>query len=193
MRTQAPRAPRTGCYDRGKSVIVGGSHPTHRCAHRMAIGATDQTPFFPWRDGKRFQLLIDGENFYPAMLAAIAGARTHILLEMYLMESGSVADRFIAALCAAAARGVAVHVLLDDFGARGHQRHDRDRLAAAGDTLAKYNPLRRGRLRANLKRNTRKLLLIDGRDAFVGGAGITDDFDPPTHTERRWRETMVHI
>jgi len=159
----------------------------------MAIGSTDQNPFFPWRNGNRFQLLIDGENFYPAMLAAIAGARTHILLEMYLMESGSVADRFITALCAAAARGVAVHVLLDDFGVRGLQRHDRDRLAAAGVTPAYFNPLRRGRLRANLLRNHRKLLLIDSHDAFVGGAGITDDFDPPTHTERRWRETMVCI
>src|SRR3569832_1845088 len=138
-------------------------------------------------------MLIDGENFYPAMLEAIAGARTHTLLEMYLMVPGCVADRFITALWAAAARGVAVHVLLDDFGVRGLQRHDRDRLAAAGVTPAYFNPLRRGRLRANLLRNHRKLLLIDSHDAFVGGAGITDDFDPPTHTDRRWRETMVCI
>src|SRR3569623_1960551 len=167
LRAQAPRASRDGSYDRGKSVIVGRSHPTHRSDYRMAIGSTDQNPFFPWRNGNRYQLLIDGEKFYPAMLEAIAGARTHILLEMYLMESGSVAERFITALCAAAARGVAVHVLLDDFGVRGLQRHDRDRLAAAGVTPAYFNPLRRGRLRANLSRN-------HGKFHRTGGARLAD-------------------
>lgn len=69
-----------------------------------------------WRDGNRFALLSDGEHFFPEMLEAIAGAREHIALEMYLAESGSLTTRFIDALCAARARGVTVLVLLDDFG-----------------------------------------------------------------------------
>ena len=86
---------------------------------------------YPWRDGNRFQLLIDGDQFYPAMLQAITSSQIHVLLEMYLIESGQVADRFIEALLAAVARDVTVYLLLDDFGARGLNRTDRDRLRIA--------------------------------------------------------------
>jgi phosphatidylserine/phosphatidylglycerophosphate/cardiolipin synthase-like enzyme len=50
---------------------------------------------FPWRSGHRFQLLVDGREFYAAMLNRIALAERYVLLEMYLFESGRVADRFI--------------------------------------------------------------------------------------------------
>lgn len=159
----------------------------------MSIAQVDQHTYFPWRDGNRFQLLVDGNEFYPVMLSAIDGACTHVLLEMYLIESGDVANRFIDAFCAAVARGVTVYLLLDDFGARGLHHKDRERLRASGVTLAFFNRLDHGRLRRNFLRDHRKLLLVDGVQAFVGGAGITDEFDPPGHPERRWRETMVHI
>ncbi|MEJ2574546.1 MAG: phospholipase D-like domain-containing protein [Gammaproteobacteria bacterium] len=152
----------------------------------------DNTPF-PWRDGNRFRLLMDGDQFFPAMLGAVAAAESYVLLEMYLMESGTVTDRFIAALCAAADRGVAVSILLDDFGCLRLQRVDRERLQRANISVRYYNRLRYGKLQRNFARDHRKLLLVDGRVAFVGGAGITDEFDPPLHPERRWRETMVVI
>jgi cardiolipin synthase A/B len=158
----------------------------------MAAFELGNTPF-PWRDGNRFKLLIDGDQFYPAMLDAIAAAGTYVLVEMYLMESGYVADRFIAALLAAAARGVTVHLMLDDFGTLGLRRADRERLQRGNISVTYYNRLHYGKLQHNFSRNHRKLLLVDGRIAFVGGAGITDEFDPPLHPERRWRETMVAI
>jgi len=148
---------------------------------------------FPWCEGNRFRLLVDGEQFFPRMLEAIAAARRHILLEMYLFESGTVANRFIEALSEAAARGVAVYVLLDDFGARGLYQKDRARLAQHGVHLAFYNPLRYGQLRRNLFRDHRKLLVVDAEVAFTGGAGITDAFQPPHHAEQSWHETMVEI
>lgn len=148
---------------------------------------------FPWRAGNHFELLVDGVRFYPAMLAAIADARAYVLLEMYLAESGMVADRFIDALTAAAGRGVTVKLLLDGFGALKLNAGDRERLTAAGVEMSFYNQLRAAKLVRNLARDHRKLLLVDGRIAFVGGAGLTDEFDPPEHSERRWRETMVSI
>src|SRR3569833_954444 len=159
----------------------------------MSIAQVDQHTYFPWRDGNRFQLLVDGNEFYPVMLSAIDGACTHVLLEMYLIESGDVANRFIDAFCAAVARGVTVYLLLDDFGARGIHHKDRERLRGGGVKLECLNRLDHGRLRRNFLRDHRKLLLVDGLQAFVGGAGITDEFDPPGHPERRWRETMVRI
>jgi phosphatidylserine/phosphatidylglycerophosphate/cardiolipin synthase-like enzyme len=146
---------------------------------------------FPWRPGNRFRLLVDGDRFYAAMLESIEAARHCVLLEMYLFESGGVADRFIAALAGAAARGVRVCLLLDGFGALALNRKDRGRLAAAGVELAVYNPLRLGRWHANLFRDHRKMLVADGVVAFTGGAGIADEFDPGLHPDRHWHETML--
>jgi len=157
------------------------------------IGSKSKSAAFPWRDGNRFQLLMDGDQFYPAMLQAIAAARSHVLLEMYLVESGQVADRFMDALLAAADRSVKVHLLLDDYGARGLQGNDRDRLQRGNITVVFYNRLRYGELRRNFFRDHRKLLVVDGRIAFVGGAGITDLFESAQHPQRSWRETMAAI
>ncbi len=146
---------------------------------------------FPWRTGNRFVLLVDGNRFFPRMLQAIDEAKHYVLLEIYLFESGAVADRFIDALVAAAARGVDVRVMLDDFGARRLGHADRQRLRGGGVNLEFYNPLHLGKWLRNLARDHRKLLLVDGELAFVGGAGIADEFDPPGQTESRWRETIV--
>jgi phosphatidylserine/phosphatidylglycerophosphate/cardiolipin synthase-like enzyme len=146
---------------------------------------------FPWRQGNRFTLLIDGTQFIPAMLDAIAAAERSVWLEIYLFESGALADRFIQALAAAVQRGAQVKVLLDDFGAADLSRHDRARLRDAGVDLLFFNPIRFRRLTENFVRDHRKLLLVDERVVFTGGAGITDEFDPPRHPERRWRETVV--
>ncbi len=147
---------------------------------------------YRWREGNRFGLLVDGDRFFPAMLAAIAEAREEICLGMYLFESGRVADRFIEALTDAARRGVAVHVMLDAYGALALKPRDRERLTVTGIDLVFYNPLRLSRWLANLVRDHRKLLIVDQRVVFTGGAGITDDFDP-RQSERGWHELMLTI
>ena len=155
--------------------------------------ALAQEERFPWRGGNHFELLVDGERFYPAMLQAIASAHHTILLDLYLFESGRIASRFIDAFCAAATRGAAVYLLLDDFGAMKLGQADRRRLRRAGIHLAFYNPLHYGTLRRNLFRDHRKLLVIDGVSAFTGGAGITDEFDTRVEPQRGWHEVMLAI
>lgn len=148
---------------------------------------------FPKRPGNRLDLLIDGQHFFPAMLTAIENARRYILMEMYLFESGNLTERFIQALLAAVNRGVIVRLLLDDFGALGLQSQDRWRLRKGGVALAFYNPLKIRRLTANLHRDHRKLLLVDGLIAFTGGSGVTDDFDPVTKPKQWWHDMMLRI
>ncbi|MEF8834009.1 MAG: phospholipase D-like domain-containing protein, partial [Halofilum sp. (in: g-proteobacteria)] len=130
-----------------------------------------------------------GHRFFPAMLAAIAGARERIALEIYWIESGAIAGRFIDALIEAAGRGVDVFVLIDDFGSSDLGARDRRRLTAAGVHLARYNPLRFRLGWGNLARDHRKLLLVDEHYAFVGGAGISDEFDGTDG----WRENMLRV
>jgi cardiolipin synthase A/B len=158
-----------------------GTEPERRGSYR-----------FPWRDGNHFGLLIDGRSFYAAMLDAIAGARCYILLEMYLFESGQVADRFIDALVASAARGVRVHLLLDDFGCLHLRGRDRQRLTEAGIEVVWFNPISPRRWYRLFLRDHRKLLLVDGAVAFTGGAGISDPFDPDCGDDF-WHELMLEI
>lgn len=148
---------------------------------------------FPWRDGNRFQILVDGNQIFPAMLDAIQSAQSQILLEMYLVESGVITDKFIHALCDASKRNVKVCLLFDDYGARGFHKLDRMRLDDAGIHSVYYNPVRYGKLRRSLLRDHRKLLIVDGRIAFVGGMGITDDFDEERKPERYWHDVAVQI
>jgi cardiolipin synthase A/B len=148
---------------------------------------------FPWRPGNRFRLLNDGTEFFARMLEAIEEARSYVLLEMYLVESGSVAERFTDALTRAAARGVPVAVLLDGFGSLGLTTADRRRLSDAGVELRFFNVLGWRKRLANFLRDHRKLLLIDGQLAFVGGAGLTDDFFLDSAPGCPWREVMVEV
>jgi cardiolipin synthase len=103
--------------------------------------ASSDEHVFPQRAGNEFHLLVDGDRFYPAMLQAIERARHYVLMEMYLVESGRVADLFCTAFIAAVQRGVCVQLLLDAFGARRFSGRDRERLLRGGVLLASYNPL----------------------------------------------------
>src|SRR5215211_7194974 len=89
----------------------------------------------PWREGNRFRLLNDGAEFFPRMLATIDAARDFVLLEMYLVESGSIADQFIDALTEAATRGVRTMVMLDGFGSLRLRTGARKRLVNGGVEL----------------------------------------------------------
>lgn len=127
------------------------------------------------------------------MLESIRKAQSQILLEMYLVESGVLLDQFIDVLTDAARRHVGVYLLFDDFGSRGLHARDRQRITTAGIHLLSYNPLRFGHLRRNLLRDHRKLLVVDGRQAFVSGVGLTDVFDVDSHPEDFWHDVAVQI
>jgi cardiolipin synthase A/B len=150
-------------------------------------------PRFPWRDGNQFELLIDGEAFFPRMLDAIVQAQHSIMLEMYLVSSGRVFDQFKQALLDAAARGVRVRMLLDDYGTQLLNAADRQALHASNIELVIFNQLRWRQGVSNLLRNHRKLLLVDRDVAFVGGTGLTDEFLYDQPLQPHWHEFMLVI
>lgn len=145
------------------------------------------------RIGNRFALISDGREFFARMLAAIEASQHYILLEFYLVESGAVADWFIAALASAAARGVHVRALFDGFGARGLAAADRARLRDAGIVLALYNQPRWANFTSMFLRDHRKLLIVDGSVGFTGGAGLTDEFSPDARPDSYWWDCMVEM
>jgi len=132
-----------------------------------------------WLQGNTITLLENGEAFFPALLEAIDSAQQEILLQTYIFAVDATGRRVADALARAAARGVSVRVLVDGFGGADFVRELMGELNAAGvETLIfrrerRLFPLHRQRLR----RLHRKVTVIDGRIAFVGGINIIDDFD----------------
>lgn len=131
--------------------------------------------------GNRIGLLECGAQFFPALEAAIIAAECEIHLETYIFADDETGRRIAGALADAARRGVVVRLLVDGFGARGFAAGLGRQVVVAGGQVAVYRPevaqlrLRRHRLR----RLHRKLAVVDGRFAFVGGINIIDDSDTP--------------
>ena len=138
--------------------------------------------------GNRLELLTCGDRYFPELTAAVAAANHEVFLETYIFQDDATGQLVAAALCRAARRGVAVHVLVDGFGARDMAPELRDAMRADGVELLVYRPkispltLRRGRLR----RMHRKMAVVDGRVAFVGGINIIDDLDTPGQIPPRY-------
>lgn len=147
---------------------------------------------YPWRTGNQFQLLVDGHEYFSAMLEEIKNAREQILLEIYLIESGNITSQFINALLAAKERGVEIYLLLDDYGSQSLSDSDKNRLTRAGISLTLYNPVSVFNIARSLRRDHRKLLVVDRQTAFIGGAGITDEFSPSV-SSAYWHDVMLKI
>ncbi|QLG87846.1 cardiolipin synthase ClsB [Chitinibacter bivalviorum] len=133
------------------------------------------------RKHNQVQLLCNGADFFPALLAQIHAAQIEIHLETYIFELDEVGEQIAQALMAAARRGVRVSVLIDGFGARDFPVAIKNAMAQAGVRLLFFRPeLKRFSFnRARLRRMHRKLSCFDGKVAFVGGINILSDFDGP--------------
>ncbi|HEX5091414.1 MAG TPA: cardiolipin synthase ClsB [Burkholderiales bacterium] len=137
--------------------------------------------------GNRLSLLRNGDQYFPALVAAIDAAREEIRLETYIYAGDETGSLITDALARAAARGVRAYVLIDGFGSLEFPERFRAILAGAGVRLHVFRPVRLLNLRRDrLRRMHRKLACIDGRVAFIGGINVVDDFDTPSPTPPRF-------
>jgi cardiolipin synthase len=144
--------------------------------------------------GNRVTILTDGPTFYPAMLDAIRGATHSINMECYIFQAGRMADQFIDALSERARNGVRVTIVVDAIGSFSLWGRQVSRLRAAGCRIESYQSFRWYSLYRINNRTHRELLIIDGRIAFAGGAGVADWWAYPSgHQPRAWRDTMARI
>ena len=143
--------------------------------------------------GNAMTRLDDGARFYPEMLASISRATRSIALECYIFHQGRTGDAFTAALAERARAGVRVRIILDAFGSRRLGRRHVRRLTAAGCDIA-WHPRGRWRRAHRLANSThREILVVDGRVAFTGGAGISDCWGGGERRQPPWRDTMVRV
>ncbi|MGA9340892.1 MAG: phospholipase D-like domain-containing protein [Rhodanobacteraceae bacterium] len=143
--------------------------------------------------GNQVDDLENGDEFFPAMIKAIKGARKSIDLETYIYWSGDVSDRFVAALTERARAGVAVHVLVDWIGAHKMKDSVPERLRAAGVEFEYFHPLSWYTIDRLNNRTHRKLLIVDGRVAFTGGADIADAWDGNADGPHHWRDIHFRV
>ena len=149
------------------------SHRTsvHDAGFLYAIQSTCQA--MP-HHGNRVEIFTNGPEFYPAMLEAIRGATQSVIMELYIFQPGKIADQFVAALSDRARHGVNVTIVVDAIGSLSLRGRPVRRLRKAGCRIESYQQLRWYSLARLNNRTHRELLIVDGRIAFAGGAGIAD-------------------
>jgi len=138
--------------------------------------------------GNAVDLLRSGREYFPALVDAIAAASHEVWIETYIFADDAAGNRIADALITAAARGVAVRVLVDGWGARHFlTRGLQQRLRDGGVRLQKYRPeVAPWQFRSHrMRRLHRKLVQVDGAVAFVGGINLIDDMNTPGHKPPR--------
>ncbi|WEK28897.1 MAG: cardiolipin synthase ClsB [Candidatus Pseudomonas phytovorans] len=130
-----------------------------------------------WSDGNRVELLINGEQYYPRVFEAMAQAREEILLETFIIYDDKVGQRLRQTLIEAVQRGVRVEVAVDGYGTADLPEDFISSMTAAGVRFHAFDPQPRlAGMRTNLfRRLHRKIVVIDGQRAFIGGINYSAD------------------
>ena len=144
-------------------------------------------------EGNRVQVLLNGDEIFPAMLMAIHQASRSITFETYIYWSGETGIAFAEALIERARAGVPVHVLLDWVGAGKMDDAVIDSMEEAGVEVRKYRPLRWYNISRMNHRTHRKLLVVDGKIGFTGGVGIADIWTGHGQDPEHWRDTHFRL
>jgi len=153
------------------------------------VEATCQVSVHP---GNKVEIFTNGAQFYPAMRDAILAAQASVNLEAYIFQPGDAATMLCDAMIDRAKAGVEVRVVLDAIGSSRLRNSAARRLREGGCRVEFYQPMAWYRLHRYNNRTHRELLVVDGRLAFTGGAGVADWWYKPTKGAT-WRDTMARI
>jgi cardiolipin synthase A/B len=156
----------------------------------QTVAGASGAPFFA---GNSITLLNNGDAFYPAMLEAIESAEASITVEAYIYWAGEIGTVFAKALARQARAGRRVKILLDAIGSATIGSDILKVLEAGGCHVAWYNPIRWYSLGRFNNRTHRKSLVVDGRIAFTGGAGIADQWRGDARGPDEWRDMQIRI
>ena len=143
--------------------------------------------------GNRLGVLKNGDEIFPAMLAAIRSATTTITFETYIYWSGDIGREFTQALSDRARSGVKVHVLLDWVGSAKMDDALLDTMRSAGVQVYKFHRPHWSNLGRMNNRTHRKLLVVDGRIGFTGGVGIATLWTGAAQDPDHWRDTHFQV
>ncbi len=182
------------------SNFIGGEKKIERRIQRLY--ALDDPRFMnelgvllgpPFQGGNRVRALLNGDQIFPPMLAAIRSAQVSINFETYIYWSGDIGREFAEALAERARQGVKVHVLLDWVGSAKMDESLIATLTSAGVAVRKFHPPHWSHLGRLNNRTHRKLLIVDGRIGFTGGVGVAPQWTGRAQDPAHWRDTHFEV
>ena len=143
--------------------------------------------------GNDVKLLLNGEQIFPAMLGAIRGAKHTITFANYLYEKGAVSEEMAEAFAERCRAGVKVHILLDASGSKKMPKRLRETMREGGCQVEMFHPLSVFSLERDNHRNHRRILVVDGRVAFVDGTGVGEQWTGDGRAPDHWRQTDARV
>jgi cardiolipin synthase A/B len=182
------------------SNFIGGEKKIER--HIERLYALDDPRFMqelgvllgpPFVDGTKITALLNGDEIFPPMLAAIRSAQVSINFETYIYWSGEIGRAFADALAERARQGVKVHVLLDWVGSAKMDESLVTVMSSAGVQVRKFHPPHWSHLGRMNNRTHRKLLIVDGRVGFTGGVGVAPQWTGHAQDPDHWRDTHFQV
>ena len=168
-------------------------HQRLDCASRQFIYSLSNITLSSVHHDSRFDVLTNAAQFYPAMLSAIRGARHSINMECYIFLPDEIGRAFMTAMMERARAGVAVKLVVDAVGSFRFGFSAMREMRAAGCKVELYQRFMWHRFSRLNNRTHRELLIVDGAVAFVGGAGVGDEWATGVHGKQPWRDTMARV
>jgi cardiolipin synthase len=148
----------------------------------------------PFTANNIIELLIDGKQTYAQMLQAIANAENYVLLQSYIINSDEIGNQFKEALIIKAREGIRIHILYDEIGSQKLSRTYLQSLRQHGIRVSSFRSTKGKGNRFQLNfRNHRKILIIDGKIAFMGGLNIGDEYLGKNPDLGYWRDTHLKL
>ena len=163
------------------------------CASEQFIYSLSHVTLSSVHHDSRFEVLTNAPQFYPAMLSAIREARHSINMECYIFRPDGTGRAFMTAMMDRARAGVAVKLVVDAVGSFRFGFSAIREMREAGCDVQLYQRFKWYRLSRLNNRTHRELLIVDGRVAFIGGAGVGDQWATGVRRKAPWRDTMARV
>ncbi|HJQ38355.1 MAG TPA: phospholipase D-like domain-containing protein, partial [Thermoanaerobaculia bacterium] len=158
-----------------------------------------QLPFerlakLPFTTGNDAELLVDGEATFASIFAGIERARDYVLVQFYILRDDEIGRELQKRLLERAAAGVRVYLLYDEIGSHDLTKKCIRRMIAGGINVQSFHTVggRANRFQINF-RNHRKIVVVDGREAWVGGLNVGDEYLGRNKKIGFWRDTHLRV
>jgi len=168
--------------------------PATSYAESSAGTVSDRLVAFPYLTGNSVELLVDGEATFASLLEGIDRAAEYVLFQFFIVHDDEIGREVQRRLLARARAGVRVYFLYDEVGSYDLPRAYLDTLKAAGVEVSPFNTRKGPKNRFQLNfRNHRKLVVVDGREAWLGGHNVGDEYLGKDPKIGPWRDTHIRI
>jgi len=147
----------------------------------------------PISEGSEVELLVNGDQIFPAIMETIRSAQETLTFETYVYWRGDITEELTDAICERAQAGVEVKVLLDALGSVQMDTTQIDRMSDAGATVRRFRPIRPYTMRRLANRSHRRVLVADGKVGMTGGVGIAEEWTGDAEDSDHWRDTHVRL